>query len=75
LAAAEAEARRRGVERMRLEVRADNPAAARLYERAGYGRTGRRRDYYEDGMAALIYERDLAGEAAPASLSPLGRAA
>ena len=36
LAAAEEAARRRGADRLHLEVRADNSTAIRLYERAGY---------------------------------------
>ena len=49
LAAAERHARTRGAIAMRLEVRADNAAAQRLYERRGYRRFGIRRRYYEDG--------------------------
>jgi ribosomal protein S18 acetylase RimI-like enzyme len=60
LAAAEAAARTRGAERIRLEVRLDNPAAARFYERAGYKPFGHRFNFYEDGMAANLYVRDLA---------------
>jgi ribosomal protein S18 acetylase RimI-like enzyme len=71
LAAAESFAAKHGARRLRLEVRADNAAAVSLYERRGYGPIGRREDYYEDGMAALRYERALR-RAAPSSL---GRAA
>ncbi len=59
LAAAEDAARGRGCDRMRLEVRADNEAARRLYERAGYARFAVVEDYYEDGTAAWRYERPL----------------
>ena len=60
LAAAEDEARRRGCDRLRLEVRADNGAGIRLYERRGYARFAVRPDYYEDGMEAWRYEKALA---------------
>jgi len=76
LRAAENEARRRGATRMRLEVRADNTTAIQFYERSGYRLTGNRPDYYEDGMTALLYSRELAIRATgdpPSRL--LGRAA
>ncbi len=57
---AEATARAHGCERLRLEVRADNGAGIRLYERRGYTRFAVRPDYYEDGMEAWRYERWLA---------------
>ncbi|HEY0179672.1 MAG TPA: GNAT family N-acetyltransferase [Dokdonella sp.] len=59
LAAAERAARRRGGRALRLEVRVDNPAAQRLYERRGYRRFGARAAYYEDGADALRYEKRL----------------
>lgn len=59
LAAAETAARETGCDRLRLEVRADNEPARRLYERAGYGRFATVDDYYEDGTAAWRYERAL----------------
>jgi ribosomal-protein-alanine acetyltransferase len=52
-------ARKSGRARLRLEVRADNGAAIRLYESLGYRRIGRHLDYYADGMEALRLERDL----------------
>ena len=60
LAAAERDARARGSTSLRLEVRTDNPAAQGLYERRGYRRFGRKEGYYEDGAAALRYEKALA---------------
>lgn len=57
--AAEVELRARGCNRLRLEVRADNARAIDLYERAGYRRIGRERRYYEDGTAALKFEKAL----------------
>ena len=60
LAAIEAEAARHGCDRLRLEVRADNEAAQRLYEGAGYRQFETVPDYYEDGAAARRYEKPLA---------------
>ena len=61
--AVEDEARRHGCTRLRLEVRADNGAGLRLYERRGYTRFDVREDYYEDGMEAWRYERPLVDDA------------
>jgi len=60
LIAAEQGARAEGCDRMRLEVRADNRPAHRLYERNGYARFAVVPDYYEDGAAAWRYEKRLA---------------
>lgn len=60
LAACEEAARTRGAATLRLEVRADNAAAIGLYGRAGYREFGRYDDYYEDGAAALRFEKALA---------------
>ena len=60
LAAAERLARARGASAMRLEVRTDNAAAHRLYERRGYRHFDMRRGYYEDGRDALRYEKVFA---------------
>jgi ribosomal protein S18 acetylase RimI-like enzyme len=51
--------RRLGCERLRLEVRADNPRARRLYETAGFRRFAIAEDYYEDGETAWRYEKAL----------------
>ena len=59
LDAAEADSRRHGCARLRLEVRADNGAGIRLYERRGYARHAVKPDYYEDGMTAWCYEKAL----------------
>ncbi|TVQ86057.1 MAG: GNAT family N-acetyltransferase [Chromatiaceae bacterium] len=45
---------------LRLEVRQDNPASQRLFERLGYRRFGVRADYYQDHMTALRYEKAIA---------------
>ena len=59
LDAAECAAVKAGAVRLTLEVREDNPAAARLYERAGYRFVRARPNYYADGAGALRYERML----------------
>lgn len=69
LAAAEAEARRHGAASLRLEVRADNRPAQRLYERAGYRRFAVVEAYYEDGTAAWRYEKPLGPAAASSKRS------
>lgn len=55
----EDEAADRGCTRLRLEVRSDNGAAQRLYERHGYRLIANRPGYYEDGATALCYEKRL----------------
>ena len=59
LADAETAARTRGCRALRLEVRADNARAITLYARNGYVRFGEIDDYYEDGAAALRFEKTL----------------
>ena len=59
-----AEAERRGCREVFLEVRAENEAAIRLYERASFEVTGRRRGYYGPGVDALTMRRRLAGRPA-----------
>jgi ribosomal protein S18 acetylase RimI-like enzyme len=59
LDAAEAAARRHRRRLLRLEVRADNTAAIRLYERAGYRRGRHLAGYYEDGADGWRYEKAL----------------
>lgn len=48
------QARRRGVRRLRLEVRVSNVPAQRLYQRYGFRVERRRRHYYSDGEDALV---------------------
>lgn len=52
-----AEASRRRQQVVSLEVRADNLAAQRLYDRHGFTRTGVRRGYYPGGVDALVLTR------------------
>jgi ribosomal protein S18 acetylase RimI-like enzyme len=59
LAAAEEAARKRGAARVHLEVRADNPSAVSFYQRSGYLPIGERPGYYQDGMTALLFARDV----------------
>ncbi len=59
LAKAEREARARGCDRMRLEVRMDNIPAIRLYESIGFTDTEVLPGYYEDGAHAMVYRRKL----------------
>lgn len=61
LAGAHALAANAACDRLRLEVRASNTAARRLYEGALFRLRGRRDAYYEDGEAALVYERAISG--------------
>lgn len=51
--------RQRGCRELRLEVRPDNVAAIRLYERLGYRRLGRLAGFYEDGTDAWRYAKAL----------------
>lgn len=60
LAAAEAAAREHDCAYMRLEVRPDNAAAIRLYEKHGYRRFGVYRQFYEDDTDALRMEKRIA---------------
>lgn len=52
-------ARRRRCRALRLEVRADNAGAIRLYERLGYHRIATLAKYYEDGADGWRYEKLL----------------
>jgi ribosomal protein S18 acetylase RimI-like enzyme len=58
--AAEAAARQRRCQSLRLEVRTDNDSAIRLYERLGYSRVGPvKKGFYEDGADAFVFEKML----------------
>ncbi len=57
-----AAARSAGARGIRLEVRADNLQAIRLYESCGFRLFGSRPDYYEDGATALRMAWDLHGQ-------------
>jgi ribosomal-protein-alanine N-acetyltransferase len=62
LGASERAAKAHGASFMRLEVRTDNASAIALYEKNGYRRFGRIEDYYEDGGAALRFEKALGAD-------------
>lgn len=57
--AAERGAAARGRTTLSLEVRADNVAAAALYERLGYAKFDAIPDYYEDGETALRLRKPI----------------
>jgi ribosomal-protein-alanine N-acetyltransferase len=57
-----AEARRRGVTTLFLEVLEGNDAALALYAASGFESQGRRRDYYGPGLHAVVLRRRLAHE-------------
>jgi ribosomal protein S18 acetylase RimI-like enzyme len=59
MARAEREARKRGCNRIRLEVRLDNIPAIQLYERLGFEGTQIIPGYYEDGTHAMVYRKGL----------------
>jgi ribosomal protein S18 acetylase RimI-like enzyme len=60
LDAVELSARRQGLCRLRLEVRADNVGAQALYEHRGFVEFGTHAGYYEDGADARRYQKVLA---------------
>ncbi|MCR8670865.1 ribosomal protein S18-alanine N-acetyltransferase [Agrococcus sp. HG114] len=54
-----AEAARRGVQELFLEVRADNPVARALYESTGFREIGVRPGYYQpEGVDAVVMKRE-----------------
>lgn len=55
-----AQARARGCDELRLEVRPDNEAAIRLYRDYGFVPNGTRPHYYQDGADALRFRLDFA---------------
>lgn len=60
LTAAETAAREHDSVTMRLEIRKDNFSGISLYKKYGYRQFGVHKDYYEDGMDALRFEKKLA---------------
>ncbi len=59
LDASEQAAKKRKCNLFALEVRADNKRAIKLYKKNGYALVGRENDWYEDGGAALKFEKKL----------------
>jgi ribosomal-protein-alanine acetyltransferase len=70
LSAAEDAALKRGVTRLRLEVREGNDAAVTLYRKRGYRQFGRHAHYYEDKSHALRLEKRLAPSLGAVSGAP-----
>lgn len=60
VAAAELRARDQESVFIRLEIRKDNPASIALFKKHGYKQFGVHKDYYEDHMDALRFEKSLA---------------
>jgi ribosomal protein S18 acetylase RimI-like enzyme len=60
--AAEDAARNKGCNFMNLELRPDNEAALRLYERSGYKMIKREEAFYEDGSTALRMQKLIGSE-------------
>jgi ribosomal-protein-alanine N-acetyltransferase len=56
------EAIRQGAALLRLEVRATSIPAITLYERFGFVRSGLRKAYYEQGIDALLMDKNLIEE-------------
>lgn len=54
-----AEAKRRGVERVFLEVRVSNAPAQRLYLKHGFAGVYARTRYYPDGEDAIVMKKEL----------------
>lgn len=59
LAASEQVAKKHKCKRFALEVRADNARAIKLYKKNGYALISREANWYEDGGAALKFEKAL----------------
>jgi ribosomal protein S18 acetylase RimI-like enzyme len=59
LSAAERSATQRGCDVLSLEVRADNAAALRLYQKMGYTVIARVENYYDDQSPALRLEKEV----------------
>lgn len=59
LDASEQLAKKRKCTLFALEVRASNARAIKLYKKNGYRLIGRENDWYEDGAAALKFEKTL----------------
>jgi ribosomal-protein-alanine N-acetyltransferase len=70
LGASERAAKAHGALAMRLEVRVDNARAIELYKKNGYRSFAAVENYYQDGAAALRFEKEFAqeGDAEPARI-------
>jgi [ribosomal protein S18]-alanine N-acetyltransferase len=56
------ESLKRGATVLRLEVRATSGPAIAMYERFGFVRSGLRKGYYEQGIDALLMDKNLIEE-------------
>lgn len=54
-----------GIQRVRVEARADNPRAIRFYERLGYREQARFQGYYSGVLDAVRLEKPLGASAGP----------
>lgn len=45
------------IPKIRLDVRVDNKAAVELYKKLGYTKVNKKKDYYGDGLDALMMEK------------------
>jgi len=61
----------RGARHLTLEVRASNVNAQQLYERFGFQRVGRRKGYYEDEDAFVMWALDVDTEPYAARLAAI----
>ncbi len=59
LSLVEEEMRKRGARMMYLEVRKDNIRAIEFYESQGYHVSGVKKEYYSDGVDALVMEKKI----------------
>lgn len=57
-----AEAAEHRVKRVQLEVRATSQPAISIYQRYGFQQTGLRKNYYENGVDAVLMDKILGGE-------------
>lgn len=62
------EAQSQGATVLRLEVRATSEPALALYERYGFVRSGLRKAYYENGIDAVLMDKNLCLEDGTCSL-------
>jgi len=53
------QSRENGLNKVVLEVRADNSAARRLYEKKGFKAIGVEKNYYTKGADAIVYELEI----------------
>lgn len=57
-----AEAVRRGADKIQLEVRASSSPAIALYRQYGFVQTGLRKNYYKNGIDAILMDKQTGGK-------------